>query len=178
MGRPRKPTAVLEATGAFQKDPRRAEARANEPKANGPIGDPPAYFDNVHRAIWFELIDECPSGVLAKSDRKHLELASRLTAKMRIVPGRMQGWLWALGNCMVQMGVNKQEVEDMKDDLRAALGCTSQELSLLATTLTRMGMTPADRSRVHGDPDKPKDDDPFAALGSLLGPGVTGKPVQ
>jgi hypothetical protein len=178
MGRPRKPTAQLEAIGAFDKDPQRKAARENEPKPNGPIGEPPAYFDDAHRAIWFELIDECAKGVLAKSDRKHLELATRLTAKMRIVPGRMQRWLRSLGDVLIDLGMDPDHVDGLKEDFSAALGCTSQELSLLATTLTRMGMTPADRSKVQGDPDKPKADDPFAAVAAAIASGRPSKSVQ
>lgn len=176
-GRPRTPTDVLDAKGAFKKDPQRKAARQNEPKPNGPVGEPPSYFDDFHRGIWGELIDECPERVLTKADRKHLELATRLTAKMRIVPGRMHRWLKFLGEALLMLGMNPIDVEAMKEDFRAALGCSSQELSLLATTLTRMGMTPADRSRVQAEPENP-DDDPFEQLAAALRGGDTGKSVQ
>lgn len=176
-GRPRKPTGELEAKGAFDKNPQRKAARVNEPKSNGPVGEPPEYFDDNHRKIWFELIEECPKGVLHKSDRKHLELATRLTAKMRIVPGRMQKWLRSLGEMLISMGMEEDKVDWLKEDFRAALGCSSQELSLLAATLTRMGMTPADRSKVQVEPEKPADD-PFAAIAKTLARGSPAKSVQ
>lgn len=176
-GRPRKPTEELEARGAFEKNPQRKASRENEPKAEGPIGEPPAYFDENHCQIWHELIEECPKGVLHKSDRKHLELATRLTAKMRIVPGRMQRYLRNLGDILVDLGMSEHEVDALKEDFRAALGCSAQELGLLATTLTRMGMTPADRSKV-SVPQEKTTDDPFTAIAKTLARAGAAKSVQ
>jgi hypothetical protein len=45
MGRPRKSTAELERSGSFEKHPERKAARANEPKPDGPLGAPPTCFD-------------------------------------------------------------------------------------------------------------------------------------
>lgn len=45
MGRPRKSTAEHERSGSFEKHPERKAARANEPKPDGPLGLPPACFD-------------------------------------------------------------------------------------------------------------------------------------
>ncbi len=176
MGRIRKPSAELEAKGAFAKDPKRGRARRNEPKPDGPIGRPPTYFDAYHCAIWREIIDECPRGVLTKADRKLLELSVRLTAKMRLVPGRRPLWLRFLGDALLNLGLGEREVERMKDAFHAALGVSSQELSLLATTLTRMGMTPADRSRVQVEPEK--EDNPFDDIVAALSGKPAAKSVQ
>ena len=176
-GRPRKPTAVLEASGAFEKDPQRRDARANEPASNGPIGNPPDYFDENHRDVWFELADMAPDGVLAKSDRLHLEVAVRLTVKMRLAPAKMPKWLSYLGKALTTLGMSPLDIDEMKNAFRAALGINGQELALLGATLTRMGMTPADRSRVHGE--KPKDNkpDPLAAALEALARGKP-QPIQ
>jgi hypothetical protein len=176
-GRTRKPTAVLEAKGAFEKDPQRKASRTGEPEPNGPIGDPPKYFNAFHRAIWFEIIDECPKGVLARSDRKILELATRLTAKMRNVPARMPKWLKALKEVCEQFGMDPRDISQMENAIHASLGVSSQELTLLATSLTRMGMTPADRSRVQVEPEKPQED-PLDAIVQALTGGNTTKSVQ
>ena len=164
-GRPRKPTAVLESKGAFKKDPQRKAARENEPPPNGDIGAPPDYFDQAHAAIWHELCDEAAPGVLAKSDRKLMEIAVRLTRKMRVMPGRSPRWMKNLGEILEAAGVDEDTVREMKDDLRSALGISAQELSLLASCLTRMGLTPADRSRVQATkkPAKAANEDPFDA---------------
>ena len=173
-GRPRKPTAVLEATGAFRKNPQRAAARANEPKPNGPIGKPPAYFDAAHKKVWKELVGESQRGVLTKADRKHLELTTRLTCRMRVVPGRMTKALNFLGDALITLGMDKAEVAEFKTDIRKTLGCSAQELSLLSTCLQRMGMTPADRSKVYGEPEE-KPVDPFDKVLEAL---TTQKRVQ
>jgi hypothetical protein len=159
MGRIRKTSAELKDKGAFDKDPKRGAAREGEPKPDGPIGRPPAYFDAYHCAIWREIIGECPRGVLTRADRKLLELAVRLTAKMRMVPGYRPKWLKFLGDALIELGLGEREVDRMKDAFHAALGCSSQELTLLSNCLTRMGMTPADRSRVKVAPEK--EDNPF-----------------
>jgi len=166
-GRPRTPTQVLEDKGAFAKDPQRRASRKDEPKPNGPIGAPPDYFDDNHREVWQELVDEAPRGVLAKSDRKQLELTTRLTCKMRVVPGRMHKALRFLGDALLNLGMNEKDVEDFKEDMRKMVGCSSQDLSLLASCLTKMGMTPADRSKVHGESEE-KPADPFDTVIAAL----------
>lgn len=166
MGRPRKPTAVLRDKGAFAKDPKRGLARENEPKANGPIGNPPDYFDQTHQSVWHEFVDEAPRGVLTKADRKLLELAVRLTCKMRFEPCRMAKWIRFLGKALEQLGMPEDDVDEMNEAFETALGCTAQEASLLANCLQRMGLTPSDRSKVTVEPEKPESR--FAGLVSAL----------
>ena len=167
MARPRKPTAVHELSGAFIKNPARKRARANEPKSNGDIGDPPSYFDAAHKAIWREYIDECPPGVLAKADRKLLEVAVRITRKQRLAPGKMNRWMLLLCNALTKLGMPENDVEDMRDSIKAALSVSTQELSLLITCLGRMGMSPADRSKVSGSPDGDEKENPWDSFGSV-----------
>jgi hypothetical protein len=69
MPRPRKPTATLELVGAFRKDPKR---RRVEPKTKGPIGDPPPSLPIELHAIWYELADAAPLGILTHADRPFL----------------------------------------------------------------------------------------------------------
>lgn len=94
MGRPRKPTQELELSGAFEKDPQRKRARAQEPKSEGPIGPPPQHWDVPDgalrcqefqrlRVIWDELVIQAPPGVLNRSDRVHLEIICGLLDKYR-----------------------------------------------------------------------------------------------
>jgi len=112
MARPRKPTALLELTGAFAKDPQRR--RPDEPKPNGPLGQPPPAFDNEPglTAIWHELAAMVPANVLATSDHWLVELACRTMQKVR------------------------------KDTALAS------ERNLLLSCLSRMGLTPSDRSKI------------------------------
>jgi phage terminase small subunit len=159
MGRIRKTSQELKDKGAFDKDPKRGVARKHEPQPDGPIGQPPYYFDASHRAIWREIVGECPRGVLTRADRKVLELACRLTSKMRIIPGRMPTWLTFLGDALLDLGLDEREILRMKEAIHSSIGCSSQELTLLTNCLTRMGMTPADRSRVQVEPEK--ENNPF-----------------
>jgi hypothetical protein len=175
-GRPRKPTAVLEATGAYEKHPERRVERENEPEVNGPIGQPPEYFDANHRKVWFELIRKAPAGVLALSDALNLEIATRLTVKMRLAPARMPKWMSMLGKVLKTLGWEAIDIQEMQDAFRSALGINGQELTILRATLSSMGMTPADRSRVHGEKPKPETADPLAAAMQALSRGK--QPIQ
>jgi phage terminase small subunit len=79
----RKPTAVLEASGAFDHNPSRRRARANEPKPAGPVGDPPAWLQLREKKCWTELVEAAPAGVLAKSDGIALATACVLFASIK-----------------------------------------------------------------------------------------------
>lgn len=105
MPRPRKPTAVLQLTGAFRKDPQRAAARADEPMPEGDAGPAPAYFDEHQRAAYAELIRMAHTGVLCSSDSVAVEIGAVLLARLRTNPNgfkpgefsRLQAILAALG---------------------------------------------------------------------------------
>lgn len=121
MGRPPKPTNLLQLTGAFKKNPKRGAKRANEPKPEGPLGDPPARFLNPHSPsavyhleMWHELIGMAPIGVLTSADRWAAELACVLMAKVRY--GGFKGG----------------------------------DVAQLSSLMGKMGLTPSDRSRVFG----------------------------
>ena len=89
----RKPTAMLEASGAFNKNPSRRRDREDEPIPEGPLGSPPA--DWVERAaagdstsqtwvkIWDEVIEMAQFGVLSSMDRLHVENICYLEHRIR-----------------------------------------------------------------------------------------------
>ena len=79
--RPRKPTAHLELTGAFKKDPQRK--RVGEPKPDKPVGKPPVRLNEAERKAWFEIARQCHPGVLTVMDRAALEIVACGVA-----------WLW------------------------------------------------------------------------------------
>lgn len=81
MARPRKPTAVLELKGAFNKDPQRQ--RDAEPVPTDGIGDPPDHFDVVKVKAWEEVVSIAPPGVLFNSDRLALEMFVCLLVEFR-----------------------------------------------------------------------------------------------
>ena len=139
MARTPKPTALLEAAGAFRKDPARGLARQFEPRPTSPLGDPPPCFDPLQRDIWFELAAMAPAHVLTGCDRWLVEILCRLMARLR-----------------------------SGEIIKAA------EYSLIFAGLGRMGLTPADRSKVMVPPDDaPQPDDPFADLAADLKSGPT-----
>lgn len=124
MARPRKPTKTLELTGAFEKNPQRKAARANEPVVETPCGPPPNTLDANSAAIWNEL---CAHGYwLTAADRLMLEVACRLMAMFR-------------ADALDGGGISK-----------------------LITSLSKLGFTPTDRSKVGAPGSKDEKEDEFA----------------
>lgn len=118
MPRPRKPTALLELNGAFRNHPERREGRKNEPHPDGPFGEPPVCLSDAEKEAWHELNSIAPRGVLTNADRPLAETYCRLMAKQR------------------------------KDGIGGRYGLSTGELSQLIQCLIRMGLTPADRSKI------------------------------
>jgi hypothetical protein len=83
MGRPRKPSAILELTGSFRKHPDRRRARENEPQPEPDVGAPPTCLNEAQRARWMELVNDAAPGVLTRADRAILETMARLRQKER-----------------------------------------------------------------------------------------------
>lgn len=82
MARPRTPTNILDARGAFKKDPKRA--RPNEPEVKENLSAvPPAYFDPYQQLCWREIRDTVPAGVLKASDALVIEVLAVLLAEFR-----------------------------------------------------------------------------------------------
>lgn len=83
MARPRKPSNVLELTGAFKQNPQR---RRVDPEAAGPIKKHPDYLKLSEISAWKEIIKCSPAGVITESDRLAVEIASCLMAEFRESP--------------------------------------------------------------------------------------------
>lgn len=119
MARPRKPTAVLEATGAFKKNPQRR--REGEPVVTTPLGNPPAHMTELEAACWFEVAELAPRGVLTSADRVALEALAHLLAEFRTkksdftaqAHARMFAYLGQLG--MMPGERSKLSIEKPKD---------------------------------------------------------------
>lgn len=84
MARPRTPTTILDARGAFKKNPNRA--RPDEPDANGDLGEPPPHLTDYEQECWNEFVAGGFPGVLCKADRVGVELVAVLLAKSRTSP--------------------------------------------------------------------------------------------
>lgn len=80
MPKPRTPSTVLEARGAFAHNP----DRAREDFQSGDFDPaPPKYFDAKQKAVWHEIVGLLPPKVLQATDRMAVELTSRLVANFR-----------------------------------------------------------------------------------------------
>ena len=90
MPTPLKPSKVHEISGAFKKNPQRAEERGSEWQPAGPLGDPPAEFLNPnsptaaqHLALWNELVAQTIDGLLTCADRWLMEMLVKDFRKVR-----------------------------------------------------------------------------------------------
>jgi hypothetical protein len=115
MGAPRKPTNILELSGAYRKNPSRRNARRNEPIPIPGIGDPPADFLRSDSptsiallAIWDEMIQTCAPDVLTRMDRFALETLCRLKRKER-TSSIKGGEIGALNNLYAKFGMTPSD---------------------------------------------------------------------
>ena len=83
MARPRTPTNVLDARGAFDKNPNR---KREDPEVAGPLKAAPAHFTDDQVGIWKELVKAAPKNVVTESDRFALEIATLLLQQFRNDP--------------------------------------------------------------------------------------------
>ncbi len=88
MARPRKPTNVLELTGAFKKDPQR---RRQDAESAGELTAPPPHINGAVLHAWNEIAQYAPRDVLTDSDRISLEIAANLLAQFRADPTEFPG---------------------------------------------------------------------------------------
>lgn len=80
MARSRTPTNVLDARGAFKKDPQR---RRIDPDVAGPLTEPPAGLSQAQIDCWKEIVRVAPIGAITESDRITLEMAACLLSEFR-----------------------------------------------------------------------------------------------
>jgi phage terminase small subunit len=112
MARPRKPTAVLELSGAFKKNPQRK--RAGEPKESRPLGDPPDRLPKRAIPFWHEIVGMTAIGVLKVSDRWCVELAACLMAKaIKTHEGLSAAELHTLRSLLSAMGMTPADRSKM-----------------------------------------------------------------
>lgn len=79
----RKPTNVLQLAGAFKHDPKRGEARANEPKPAEPLRlDAPAGLTQLQAMSWRELRKCVHEGSCSANDEPALLVAAKLYCRI------------------------------------------------------------------------------------------------
>ena len=91
MGRPRKPTAALELSGAFKRNPQRKRDRAGEPVVDKPVGPPPRHLREQAQTIWNRITRSDAGTWLRVSDRDALEVYCGLKAQAETAFASMQG---------------------------------------------------------------------------------------
>jgi hypothetical protein len=89
MGRPRKPTAILKASGALHEHPGRYRDRLNEPKPTGRLGPPPDWFNETQVAEWVDVVRRAHKGVICSADWHVLRSIAILGAKIRTGEARL-----------------------------------------------------------------------------------------
>lgn len=89
MSRPRKPSALLERTGAHERNHSRRRRVWTVPGASG--GGAPQALSCDFEQVWDELVDAVPPVVLGNSDRAWIEITSRLLCEYRRDPECMTG---------------------------------------------------------------------------------------
>ena len=82
MPKPRKPLALLRASGALKKNPKRYADRS-EPAGLRPLGKPSQYLSVEQRKCYREIAKSCHDGVLCQSDTIAVEMAAILLDKIR-----------------------------------------------------------------------------------------------
>lgn len=104
MARPRTPTTVLDARGAFTAHPERK--RNNEPMPAADIGAAPEHLVGANLDTWNELVASAAPGVLTSSDRVIVEIAACLLAAYRVDPSEFQSAkLTILTRTLAQLGM-------------------------------------------------------------------------
>ena len=113
MPRPRKPTALLEATGAFLHDPQRREARAKEPTPDPNFGNVPRNLTAAQKKLWAELTDMVAPDVLTKADRWLVRLTVLMAEK--VFDGTAtSGQTACFQRCLSQLGMTPADRSKIK----------------------------------------------------------------
>ena len=86
MPKPRVPTNILDARGAFNGKPGRRQERKGEPVVTEPLGGPPKHLRAAQRRAWRDIADTAPAGVLTGADRIAVERCAVLLEESRRSP--------------------------------------------------------------------------------------------
>jgi hypothetical protein len=90
-------------------NPGKRPLNKNEPEPAGPLGDPPASWTGEQCAIWHEVVNAAPAGVLTGSDRLLVELTARNVAQVRTVSEVTPAQSAELRRCLGEMGMTPSE---------------------------------------------------------------------
>jgi hypothetical protein len=105
MPTPRKNIEQLKLSGTFQMNKKRYEHRlATVPTIQLPVGRPPTHLGAAERLVWAELVRVAHPGLLTRSDRLILEIATKLVIRMRTTDPKTSE-VNALMNVLAKLGM-------------------------------------------------------------------------
>lgn len=155
MGRLKKPSNILEASGAFKKHPERRKEREGELTDDRALGRAPAHLTPDQKKCWKELANNAVPGTLAKSDRAILECAAVLLDRARKQSGGDEIRRKLLFDEI--RDADLAEPEELRHVLISVVQFADQrkefksaDQSNLTSLLARCGFSPSDRARVQG----------------------------
>jgi len=105
MPTPRKSIEQLKLSGSYQQNKKRYDNRLTTvPTIQLPVGRPPTHLLPAERLVWAELVRVAHPGLLARSDRLALEVATKLVIRMRTTDAKTSE-VNALMNVLAKLGM-------------------------------------------------------------------------
>ncbi|MDQ3169460.1 MAG: hypothetical protein M3Q55_04875 [Acidobacteriota bacterium] len=120
MARHAQPREVAALKGAAKVHPERY--RKEPPKSAHDLGDAPAHLSAAAQAVWFELAEYSPRGVMTGGDRMLMETLCVLVAEFRSAPNDFAAAkIGHMIGCLARMGLTpadrqKLGTEKVKED--------------------------------------------------------------
>lgn len=106
MARPKTPTAIMEARGAFRDHAGRRAEREGEPTELEDLGACPSHLTIEQALAWEEIRADSHKGVLSRADRIALEVAAVLLVELRKKGGGMEaGKIGRLQSALGELGM-------------------------------------------------------------------------
>jgi len=102
----RKSLAELEANGSMAHDPQRFRDRTPPPEIKAPIKRAPKHLTEEQQKVWREIVSGAPDGLLGTCDMISVEVAVRLTIKMRAGLMEKTSEHISLSNLMEKLGLS------------------------------------------------------------------------
>jgi P27 family predicted phage terminase small subunit len=153
MARPRKPTKILQFTGAFDKNPKRGRARASEPKLAKGIGEPPDWLDTNGEEEWRRVVPDLEdAGVTSRVEATALAAYCQAVSRLR----KAEAEIFKDGiTIMTAQGLKKHP----------SVSIAERSMLIIRAFASEFGMTPASRSKVQARPGvEPNSENAFAAV--------------
>jgi phage terminase small subunit len=97
------------ASGSVAKNPGRFLGRSDPPTPKAPLGKAPRHLTEQEQKVWRELSSSAPAGVLGSCDALALEIAVRLTIRMRAGKFDKTSEFTGLFNVLARLGLTPSD---------------------------------------------------------------------